>query len=347
MNPTTRFRARRSGYSLVELILSSSLLAIMALTVVGLASTGSDTSEYSGRLNRITEIAQDELTAVRRDATASVRLFTNDAQGLAYLDRLDRSNHAGLTAARLPELDSQGTFRRDTVANERTGNVLFFVRHDRTHEWTHPVQPGVAYRIDLYRFVAFYLRRVHAGPLTDADNGLDLCRWLSVPFADANQVEDIADSDHRKLVLESLLRGENQAAPTRPFPICPYAWRFGSDLSVALSMQRIVTGGSLTDLTGPSMPTFMIPADQANIRQLRLWRRGVSVATNFARSNLGVSRFALMNSTGDGFPHGFELQIIGPAAARQVLIHISLLSTQRRGAKAFVESSVVADCRDL
>ena len=340
-------RGRSAGFSLLEAILSSTLLAFMALTVSGLAGSGRDTSAYAGMMNQITEVAQDELAAVRRDTTASVRLFTNDSTGLSYLARLDRRAFAGLTAARLPGLDSLGTFRRDSGGSVRTGNILFFVRHDRTHDWTHPEMTTVRYRIDVYRFVAYYLRRVRATALSSPDNGLDLCRWVSVPFADATQIEDIADVDQRKLVIESLASGENQAAPTRGFPGVRYLWRFGADLSLARTFQRIQSDFSLADLTGGGLSTFMLPPDLGNIRVLRLWRRGFSVATNAARANMGVSRFAVSSQTNDGFPHGFEVQVIGPAAARQVLVHLSLVSTQMRGPKSYVESSVVADCRDL
>jgi hypothetical protein len=111
-------------------------------------------------------------------------------------------------------------------------------------------------------------------------------------------------------------------------------------------LQEILPSGTLQDRTFDS-PVFLLPRDDKHSKHDRLWPRGLSIATNWARANLGVSRFGIASQTGDGFPHGFEIQIVGPAAARQVLIHMSLLSTHSRGRRAFLEISSISDGRDL
>ena len=74
-----------------------------------------------------------------------------------------------------------------------------------------------------------------------------------------------------------------------------------------------------------------------------------SVATNFARDNQGVSRFAIRNDSagsGIGFPHGLEFQIIGSASGRKVLIHLTAIGTNRDGFQAHFNSQVIVNVRE-
>src|SRR5690606_33797617 len=77
-----------------------------------------------------------------------------------------------------------------------------------------------------------------------------------------------------------------------------------------------------------------------------LFYRHHSVATNYAQANQGVCRFGLRNDTGTGFPHGFELQIVGPASARQVLTHLTTVRPNVSGMKACYDSQTIAAVRE-
>ena len=72
-----------------------------------------------------------------------------------------------------------------------------------------------------------------------------------------------------------------------------------------------------------------------------------SVATNYARRTMGVGRFGIVDNTGEGFPHGFEVQITGSSAARQALVHIVLVSTNLKGQVAVSDIQTVIDARDI
>ena len=60
-----------------------------------------------------------------------------------------------------------------------------------------------------------------------------------------------------------------------------------------------------------------------------------------------ASRFGLRSTLGVGFPHGLEVQVVGPSSARQILIHFAVASTNRRGLIAYADQQVVLDVRDL
>ncbi len=49
---------------------------------------------------------------------------------------------------------------------------------------------------------------------------------------------------------------------------------------------------------------------------------------------------------GVGFPHGFEIQVVGSAAARKVLIHMTTVSTNAKGLRAFYDCQAVVVVRE-
>ena len=74
-----------------------------------------------------------------------------------------------------------------------------------------------------------------------------------------------------------------------------------------------------------------------------------SLASNHARANQGVSRYAIRNDAagaGIGFPHGLEIQIVGSAAARKVLVHMTIVSTNMAGLKAYYDTQVIVRVRE-
>ena len=127
---------------------------------------------------------------------------------------------------------------------------------------------------------------------------------------------------------------------------CFVVWRRGALPSVAGTLRFIESGGVLDHDPGAGRPSpWSVLRAQVDVRGLLSYRHH-SIATNFARANLGVSRYSVMDLP-HGFPHGFEVQVVGPATARQILAHIVLVSTRRRGQLAFSDVQVIMDTKDL
>ena len=61
----------------------------------------------------------------------------------------------------------------------------------------------------------------------------------------------------------------------------------------------------------------------------------------------GVTFVGISTTVGGGFPHGFEVQIVGPSSARQVLLHLTAVSTRRKGFWAWSDLQVSVDTRDI
>ncbi len=203
---------------------------------------------------------------------------------------------------------------------------------------------GAQRRCDIYRFVCWYLQPLPGkDPKVDPD-AFELVRWVSEPTADLDQVEAVTEPVQREALLLHLYHGSNPTEPDAPYPPVRLLWRRGRAFSAAF--QRVSAAGAIE----PVPPGFKVPADPTRSQFEILGPRGMAVAANSAGAERGLARWALRTDAGAGFPHGFEIQVVGPASARQVLYHLVL--TVRRLASAgelrsFAQFTGVATARDL
>jgi len=331
---------------MIELVIVSSLLGLMILAVSTLAISGGDAQEYARRLNRATEITQDLIDEMRLELVSSVRLFGNDTEGLANLGVFDLAGApVPIDSQRLPTIDVDETLRVDTSGDEITGNSLFFTRlawNDR-FECT----SGGDYLIDVYRWVHYYLTEEEGGPTPGNPIGLNIVRVFSEPLVDAASLDRISDPSDLGEVLEHLHEATPDANGITHSP-CDLVWVRGALPSVLGTIRQIDASTwtlSDTPVDGRDDP-FEVERSEAVATGLLSYRHH-SVATNHARSSFGVGRYGLIDNDNDGFPHGFEVQMVGTSAARQVLLHLVVASTHRRGQWAWSDLQVVVDTRDL
>ncbi|MCU0865114.1 MAG: hypothetical protein MUC36_15105 [Planctomycetes bacterium] len=339
-------RPLQAGFSLLELAVASSLLGMMVFAVSTLALSGSDAQEYARRLTRATEITQDLVDDMRLEMVSCVRVFGNDAEGNANLAVLDLTGApAPIALRRLPTVSANETIRKDTAGAEITGNSLFFTKLAWSDRFV--CTSGRDYMVDVYRWVHYYLTPEDGGPQAGSPIGLNLVRVTTEPLIDASGIDRIVDPDDRAEVLLHLWNATPDASGQTHTP-SEVVWRRGALPSVAGTLRHIDSAdGTLSDtpLTPRTAP-WRVRRSEQNVSGLLSYRHH-SVASNFARPSFGVGRFSMISNTGTGFPHGFEVQVVGPSAARQVLLHLVVSSTIRRGPWAWSDVQVTVDARDL
>lgn len=344
MNPVRR----EAGFTLVEMILASVMLAMMVIAVSTLSVSGAEAQEYSRRLTRATEITQDLIDEMRLELVSAVRLFGNDAEGTGNLAVFDLDGApVPLGNLRLPTIDSVGAIRADTAGDQITGNTLFFAKLAWSDRFV--CASGGEYMVDMFRWVYYYLTPESGGPTAGSAIGLNLVRVVGEPLADGSAIDRITDPTDQAAVLLHLLNATPDANGTRHAP-CQVVWSRGSLPTVVGTFRQInPADGTLSvtplALTGRPDPWQVLRKD-AVVPGLLSYRHH-SVATNFSRVSFGVCQFAVQSSTGAGFPHGFETQIAGPSSARQVMLKLVVASTNRRGHTAWSNLQVVVDARDL
>jgi hypothetical protein len=333
------------GFTLLEMLIVAVLTLSMVYVVTTLSISGSDAQKYAERMGRATEVTQDLSGEIRRELNSSVRLLTNDALGSAYRGLLKMSAMPTPIAGRLPRLDPTAIFDRELAAAPRTGNELFFAKHAWTDEFL--CTSGARYRVDVYRIILYYMAAAGGGPQPGTPYGLNLCKFTSEPFADGGQIDEITVGADQQEVLLHLL---NQTPDTggRVHGRVEVVCLLGDDPGAVGTLRQILPSGLLSATTAaPRDGSWNLVPDLARSSTSLLDVKHHSIATNHARSSFGVGRFSVVSMTGDGFPHGFETQVIGPSGARQVLLCLAIVSTNRQGHTAHALQQTVVDARDL
>lgn len=340
--------ARRltAGYSLIEVIIAMSLTLMLAFLVLSMSITGTQAVKYAERMMRVTEISQQLLDEIQTDLQSSVRLFHNDALGAAYVGLLDTGTLPTPTSALLPTLDSMGVFEPDVVGSEKTGTALLFARHAWTDEFQ--ATSGNSYRVDVYRMQGYYMAKENLGPQPGSATGMNLVRFVGEPMADGSHIDRITDPTDQIEFLQHLL-GKTPDLFGDLHDRTEVVWRVGQDPATADTLRQILSDGSLSNssVAPRTAGTWQVHPEPTLTSGSMLFFRHHSVATNYAPGVMGVGSYGIIDNSGDGFPHGFEVQMIGPASARQILLHLTLVSTNRHGRQAYHDLQVIGDTRDL
>jgi hypothetical protein len=172
---------------------------------------------------------------------------------------------------------------------------------------------------------------------------------VSEPLADASRVMAIADPTDRRELCEHLYRGTPDANGEVREPL-QMLWTRGGNPTVVGTLMEIDPNTSYTTTTAALAPR-VFPFKLQPFRRLQaqgmLTYRHHSVASIYAQTDHNVCLYGIQAPALDGFPHGFEVQIIGPSAARQVVVRMVLVSTNNRGLRATSIVQTVADCHDI
>lgn len=336
----------QSGFSMIELVIASSLLGLLVMAVSTLAVSGGQAQDFTRRLSRATEVTQDIVDQMRLEMVSSVRVFGDDTEGNANLAILDLDGAPkALDTSRLPVVSPNNTLARDTAGTKITGNSLFFTRLAWSDRFV--CTSGQEYLIDVYRWIHYYLTPVDGGPKVGSPLGLNLVRVVSEPLVDAAGVDGIDDPLDREEVMLHLVQGTADATGEAHAPAQLVWLRGGLPGDLGTIRQINSTNGKLSDdpIEGREDP-WLIHRANAVVDELLSYRHH-SVASIYALPAYGVGRYGVIDESDTGFPHGFEVQVVGPSSARQVMLHLVVASTQRQGQVAWADVQVSVDARDL
>jgi type II secretory pathway pseudopilin PulG len=344
MMPRHNRRSVPAGFTLLELVIAAVLLSMMVIAVASLSVSGADAQEFARRQNRATEVNQDLMDQVRLELVSCVRLFGGDVEGDSNLALLDLAGvPQPLADVRLPKISPNEKIRQDTLMNEITGNSLFFTRLAWSDRFR--CTSGTDYLVDVYRWVYYYPTPEGAGPTAGSNIGLNFVRVASEPLVDASGVDRITNVLDRMEVLRHLVDATPDVNGKRHSP-CQVVWKRGELASVVGTLRQIDPAGALSDNpTGARPSPWNILRSDAVVKGLLSYRHH-SLATNYCRASFNVGSYSVPMNTGSGFPHGFEVQIVGPTSARQALIHMVLCSTIKRLQPAWSDMQMIVDVRE-
>lgn len=159
---STRERDLSRGFTLVELIITTTVMAIMMLTVVPLfdvTNRGYTSLEVSTVLSAGTQAA---LVRIQTRVSENKRLFGRDAAGISFLARVTPAvSPAVMSGSLLPIIASTGSLTPSgsAFASTNTGNSLLFASVENTVDVsTKNASAGNStMRLDAYTFNYYYL----------------------------------------------------------------------------------------------------------------------------------------------------------------------------------------------
>lgn len=242
-------------------------------------------------------------------------------------------------------------------------------------------------RIDVYRIVVYYLTRLRGADIGDHPHGLSLIRCESPRFLDKGQIEALlgrdplptptgADQATRDATLPDLksefikhamlandeeddehedVGGKNNEDPEDPFEYC---WDTSAAADSAFFQLRLGAGGEYE--IAPTATNLTIVMENAKHVIPNLAGKHASVLWNTwqwdgvsrkmlpqLRSPVTVPKYGWSDITGDWFPNGFEVQVIGQSGSRQVLVRLVLGKETNLHRIAAYDATTIIATRDF
>ena len=315
-------RSNESGMTLVELTLTSTILVTLIWLMATLSMTSVRSEEYAKRISKDTEAVDEVLNSMKRSLESSVFILQLNTKGLDYASRLAQLTTEKLIGVSFPVVDENGIFEKETVARSKSGNALVFAEHHRTDEYQ--CTSGNVYRIPVYRFHAYYIIEPKKGSQVEAIGAFNFSMWISEALVDGLRIDNITDANDKFEVLRHLGDGTpdvNGEAHDK----CRLVWKVGGDPRETGVFRYIdpLTSPALFDFA--SFTAIQIKPDPEASRMDLLNFRGLGIAANDSAPQAGIAAFSQIDTKGDGFPHGFEVQITGPSSAREILLRMVIV----------------------
>lgn len=338
---------REEGMTLVELLIASLILAIMAVFIGNFLINSFDNNLFIQASGDLGNYSQQTVNTLRLDLTQSKKIFDRRDSGLGFWNKLQfPSEMRPLLGSRLPEIVQQGSFApskfedlQKPFVQDAVGNILFFVEYLPAFESRED-----RFVIDRFRFVVEYLKELKEGSF-DAQNPkiLDLVRCESGAYADLVQVADVRDEIIRTKILQGLeaekveTLWDSQAEPIAAFAsVSGFTSRGARDPEHRIQLKNcqsvIKAMGRLNRTLGTIAYSVAMNSDEAfRIRD---------VIPKYAKPLLGRPLGSVPS-----FPHGFEVMVIGPKTSRQVFIRLVLAASLRKMTLSR-ESMIIATTKD-
>jgi type II secretory pathway pseudopilin PulG len=311
----TRRETDRSvlGLTLIEVMITLTVLGFLLLVVARSQVTVSDANSALHGVNRIALETQTAVANIHKDISTARKLFQDDVQGRSYLAALGTMDLPAILSTRLPVIGPLAEFSKDDPATPLTGNCLLMAEEMTPNDTVVDVA-GVptTYRVNIIRLVAYYLTR-YDRPLAPGLSRFDLVRWESQAFVDHTTLTAITNATTRQAVVANLTDNAR----------IYYSW----DILKNANLAFFELGN---DVAATAENPFSIPASPLNERApkgLFANARASISSNNTSTGEAQIPKFAValdpsVDINGIGFPHGFEVKIVGPSGARKVLVRV-------------------------
>lgn len=356
MDQGTQTRSQQrgeAGASFLELLIVFFLFAIIGIMTYDLLVGTAQTNLYLESNNDLSEFGQRLVNEIKSEMLQSKRLMDNTTVGAGYLAALELSSAPEpIDSTVLPTIELNGSFSPSMASDPdlpfvaaSVGNAILFAE-----AMTPYIDDTNDVRIDTYRFVFYYLAKNTGARFQERDHFLDLYRWESVQYADYSQLRALLNRDDEGATLSSALSALQTEDAATGRPAITVAWDPGEEVDAAF--YDFEGSSSLPESPDSTHEPNMASVSSA-LPRLSGPRIGgkmeYTVAFNSSESfDIGdaVPQFATADTSGDGFPNGFEVMMAGPTGGRKVFIRLVLAADSGHARLVSRENVVLVNARD-
>jgi prepilin-type N-terminal cleavage/methylation domain-containing protein len=362
-------KVNQRGFSLVEALVTLVLLTVILLMLYELMIGSMRASMFVESHNDLEIFAQRTVNEVQASILQSRMMYEEDALGTGYRTLIGNSDLGWPVYAnsRLPVVDdSTGAIMQPDAAGDLfVGNSIILVRAmepvpvDFDHD-DDGGTPNIDFLVDRYRLEYYFLSLNTTRNFNRSGSFLDLIKAKSIDFADyfqltsafggmnATQATQVATNMH------NLPAGLTTAEATRLEVDGPIdqAWDptvVAANAFFDMDTDGVFTAAAITalDLSKASiLPEF--GGGRISGKMEYSVCTNANVLVNGRYGPLGIQDIVPLfgDETGDEFPGGFEIKIVGPSGARVVWNRIVLCSEHMRELES-QESVVITSAREF
>jgi len=294
----------RTGFTLIELIISLAVISLVIPIIYQVSESTIFSTTTITAVNDIKFINQKIIENIKSDVVQSAIIIDNNS---SYKDKISitlPSNYSQLDKNKLPIINDTGSFPPQA---SYVGNVLFMVKYLNPIELT---LGDISYRIDNYRFVRYFLAK-DTDTKINGRNPIVLLKAQSKEiYVDYTAIDRISDNNVKKSLVQALYN---------------MGMRYAIDLKNA-KFYSLGDNGNTSPLNNYSIQMDSNLAFK-DFGTNRLPTGNVYYAIGY--NNMGyiaIPKFGNSDNTGDGFPHGFEIAIVGPRSSRDVLVRTVVIA---------------------
>ncbi|HHV80093.1 TPA: prepilin-type N-terminal cleavage/methylation domain-containing protein [bacterium] len=290
----------RAGFTLIELLISLAVLSLVIPIVYQVSEGVVFSTAAASVTNELKLINQKLIQSIKSDVVQSAVVYDSY---ISIIDLNLPTNYTSLNKNKLPVINETGSFPPEP---DKVGNILFMAKYLSPVEIT---VNGTTYRIDCYRFICYFLAK-DTGSTINGKNPIILMRSQSQEtYVDAVMINSISDNNQKKALVTELYNKSIRHA-------------------IDLKNTKFYALDDKGNITLENNHTVQMESNPASrdfgANQLPTGKVYYAIGYN----NMGlidIPKFASPDNSGDGFPNGFEVAIVGPKSSRDILVRTVII----------------------
>ena len=286
----------KSGFTLIELLISLVVFSLVIPIVYQVSEGVVFSTAAASVTNELKLINQKLIQSIKTDVVQSAVVYDRTSGYTLYLNL--PPNYTSLNKNKLPVINETGSFPPEP---DKVGNILFMAKYLSPVEIT---VNGTNYRIDCYSFIYYFLAK-DTGSTINGKNPIILMRSQSQEtYVDAVMINSISDNNQKKALVTELYNKSIRHA-------------------IDLKNTKFYALDDKGNIPLENNHTVQMESNPASrdfgANQLPTGKVYYAIGYN----NMGlidIPKFANADNSGDGFPNGFEVAIVGPKSSRDILV---------------------------